>query len=89
MIGGLYHSGGEPMHALTLRLDDVGQEEVAALVSELMPFDDDAGITITVQPNGLRAVFRATLTEQRALDLVRLVFEARRAREAAAVGAES
>lgn len=82
MIGSLYHSGGEPLHALTLRLGGVGLTEVQALVNMLPALPEDTSLAILSDPPaGLRVTLRTDATEQQAQELVARVFAARRARQ--------
>lgn len=88
MTGQLYHSGGVPVHALTIEISGVGHEEaVSALdLAEWLPMDETK-ILVTARSDmdhghgdGFLIRIETSPTEAQAIEMVRSLYAARTAR---------
>lgn len=78
MTGQLYHSGGEPLHAVTIKVRGVGTEELGAVLKWHADLGDQGfGCRADADHQGLTLRVNAEITRAEAHDLVDRLFDAR------------
>lgn len=84
MTGGLYHSGGIPLHAISIQITGCGYEEARAILDTTEEFGVDRDVMFQVAPDadGLKMVLRGDLTEVEACGVISRLYRARVKREA-------